>query len=105
MAAMGAGLPMNVLDADGGLVETLEFDPPAHAAQPLIQSIVSELLGDDEEDENHRSARSPARADNAVRTSEVLDAILGSYYGGRHDEFWTRPETWPGLKQTPPNCP
>mmetsp|Transcript_10993 Transcript_10993/g.19443 ORF Transcript_10993/g.19443 Transcript_10993/m.19443 type:complete len:449 (-) Transcript_10993:265-1611(-) len=105
MAAMGAGLPIEVLDVNGRLVQTLAFDPPAHAAQPLIQSIVNELLGHDregvEDDESKTTtnlAQSPARADNAIRTSEVLDAILGSYYGGRHDEFWTRSGTWPGLK-------
>lgn len=100
MAAMGAGLPIRVLDADGRPVETIEFDAPAHAAQPLIQSVVDELLGDGDgaAEGDRRSVRSPARVDNAVRTSEVLDAILGSYYAGRHDEFWTRPETWTGLK-------
>ena len=89
MGGMGAGLPIEILDADGGVVKKIEFEAPMHAAQPLIQSIVNELREID---------KSPARAENAVRTSEVLDAILNSYYGGRHDEFWTRPESWPGLK-------
>ncbi len=100
MAAMGAGLPIRILDAEGNLVRTVEFDAPAHAAQPLIQSVVDELSGGDsgEGGGDGSRARSPARADNAVRTSEVLDSVLGSYYGGRHDEFWKRPDTWPGLK-------
>jgi hypothetical protein len=25
-----------------------------------------------------------------------MDVLLDSYYGGRADQFWTRPETWPG---------
>ena len=103
MAAMGAGMPMRVSDADGRLVETIEFDAPEHAAQPLIQSVVNELLGDGgrgDENQNRDLVWSPAREDNAIRTSEVLDSILGSYYGGRHDEFWMRPGTWPGLKPT-----
>ncbi|KAL7527951.1 hypothetical protein ACHAXR_005397 [Thalassiosira sp. AJA248-18] len=100
MAGMGAGLPIEVLDTNGNIVKTIEFDAPKHAAQPLIQSVVDELLG-------HRPGgggdliQSPARADNAIRTSEVLDTILGPYYGGRHDEFWSRPETWPGLIAPP----
>lgn len=102
MAGMGAGLPIEVLDVDGNVIETIEFEAPMHAAQPLIQSIVNELRDDkvvyDEQQQEHCLDRSPARAENAVRTSEVLDAILNSYYGGRHDEFWTRPESWPGLK-------
>ena len=89
MAGMGAGLPIELHDANGRLVKTLTFEAPKHAAQPLIQSVVDELLG-------LRGARCPSRAENAIRTSEVLDSILGSYYGGRHDEYWRRPETWPG---------
>eukprot|EP00581_Thalassiosira_minuscula_P016146 CAMPEP_0183729898 /NCGR_PEP_ID=MMETSP0737-20130205/31446_1 /TAXON_ID=385413 /ORGANISM="Thalassiosira miniscula, Strain CCMP1093" /LENGTH=427 /DNA_ID=CAMNT_0025962213 /DNA_START=186 /DNA_END=1469 /DNA_ORIENTATION=- len=101
MAAMGPGLPIRISDADGKLVRTLEFDPPAHSAQPLIQSVVNELLNLEKDGENSSNlVRSPARADNAVRTSEVLDAILGSYYGGRHDEFWIRSGTWRGLQTT-----
>jgi 1,5-anhydro-D-fructose reductase (1,5-anhydro-D-mannitol-forming) len=100
MAGMGAGLPIEVLDVDGNVIETIEFEAPMHAAQPLIQSIVNELRGVDVDDEHQQNdlVKSPARAENAVRTSEVLDAILNSYYGGRHDEFWTRSESWPGLK-------
>eukprot|EP00984_Skeletonema_dohrnii_P001779 scaffold586_cov112-Skeletonema_dohrnii-CCMP3373.AAC.25 len=104
MAGMGAGLPIEVLDVDGNVIETIEFEAPMHAAQPLIQSIVNELRGVDIDDEKERQqqqhylGKSPARAENAIRTSEVLDAILNSYYGGRHDEFWTRSESWPGLK-------
>ena len=103
MAGMGAGLPIEVLDVDGNVIETIEFEAPMHAAQPLIQSIVNELRGVDIDDEEERQqqhflGKSPARAENAIRTSDVLDSILNSYYGGRHDEFWTRSESWPGLK-------
>ena len=91
MGGMGAGLPISVLDADGMVVKKLEFVAPEHAAQPLIQLIVNELGG-----QRHVC---PATGDNAIRTSEVLDSMLSSYYGGRHDEFWLRDETWPGLKR------
>ena len=37
-------------------------------------------------------------ADNTIWKSEVLDSIPGTYYGGRHDEFWLPSDTWPGLK-------
>ncbi|KAL7527123.1 hypothetical protein ACHAWF_002047 [Thalassiosira exigua] len=101
MAGMGAGLPIEVLDVDGKPVRAVEFESPEHAAQPLIQAVVDELRGIGGGGGEDRPARSPAQADNAIRTSEVLDAILGSYYGGRHDEFWSRPNTWPGLKVQP----
>jgi hypothetical protein len=25
-----------------------------------------------------------------------MDRMLAAYYGGRDDEFWLRPDTWPG---------
>ena len=106
MAGMGAGMPIEVLDVDGRtILQRIEFEAPMHAAQPLIQSIVNELRGGVVNDgggaDNNQQClvKSPARADNAIRTSEVLDAILNSYYGGRHDEFWKRPDSWPGLKK------
>ncbi|KAL7472906.1 hypothetical protein ACHAXS_013284 [Conticribra weissflogii] len=108
MGGMGAGLPIEVLDADGNVAKVVEFDPPEHSAQPLIQAVTNELRGvemtttkskeEDGGDCDDELVRSPARADDAIRTSEVLDAILNSYYGGRHDEFWTRSDTWPGLQ-------
>jgi len=98
-AGMGAGLPIDILDMNGKIIKTIEFDAPLHAAQPLIQAVVINELRNVNEDglEKFGLARSPARADNAVRTSEVLDSILGSYYGGRHDEYLRRAESWPGL--------
>ena len=87
---MGAGLPIEVLNADGAIVQTLTFHPPEHVAQPLIQLIVDELLG-------NRDTVCPATSDNAIRISEVLYSILNSFYGGRHDEFWSRKDTWPGV--------
>eukprot|EP00569_Conticribra_weissflogii_P007150 CAMPEP_0171350892 /NCGR_PEP_ID=MMETSP0878-20121228/37549_1 /TAXON_ID=67004 /ORGANISM="Thalassiosira weissflogii, Strain CCMP1336" /LENGTH=449 /DNA_ID=CAMNT_0011855935 /DNA_START=342 /DNA_END=1691 /DNA_ORIENTATION=+ len=101
MGGMGAGLPIEFLDADGNVVKVIEFDPPKHSAQPLIQAVTNELRGVEKtsKDGSYELHRSPARADNAIRASKVLDAILNSYYGGRHDEFWSRSESWPGLKE------
>ena len=92
MAAMSPSAPVQVFDADGKLLQQLEFEPPEHAAQRLVQSMTDELCG-------VSGARCPSRADNAVRTSRVLDVALGSYYGGREDEYWARPESWPGRPQ------
>jgi len=97
MVLLGAGLPIDILDTNGKLIKTVEFDAPLHAAQPLIQAVVNELRHVKDGDEEKGDLRSPARADNAIRTSEVLDSILSSYYGGRHDEYWQRAESWPGL--------
>lgn len=66
-----------------------DFPPPSHVAQPLIQSCVDDLLGRD---------TCPGTGESARRTSQVMDAMLETYYGGRQDEFWDRPETWPGRR-------
>jgi len=100
LGGMGSGLPIDILDMNGKLIKTIEFDAPLHPAQPLIQAVVNELRHvKDDEVVKDDLARSPARADNAVRSSEVLDSILGSYYGGRHDDYWRRADTWPGLSR------
>lgn len=65
----------------------LDIPNPPHVQQPLIQTIVDELLG---------RGTCPSTGTSAARTSAVMDAVLSDYYGGRLDDFWNRPETWPG---------
>jgi 1,5-anhydro-D-fructose reductase (1,5-anhydro-D-mannitol-forming) len=67
-------------------VEQFDLPNPPHVAQPLIQAVVDELLG--------RGA-CPSTAQSARRTQLVMDRVLAAYYGGREDEFWKRPQTWP----------
>ena len=67
--------------------EQVAVETPAHVAQPLIQTIVDELLG---------RGTCPSTGESARRTSLVMDRVLSDYYGGREDKFWTRPTTWPG---------
>ncbi len=74
------------LETNAGL-ETFPFDPPAHIAQPLIGTVVAALLG---------RGPCPSTGETARRTSVVIDRVLAAYYGGRDDDFWTRPATWPG---------
>lgn len=62
---------------------------PATIQQPLIQTIVDQLRGRGE---------CPSTGDTALRTSEVMDAMLRDYYGGRSDAFWERPDSWPGRR-------
>jgi len=61
---------------------------PKHIQQPLVQTIVDELLG---------CGTCPSTGVSAARTSAVIDCVLSDYYGGRSDDFWARPSTWPGL--------
>lgn len=62
---------------------------PKHVAQPLIQTVVDELLG---------KGTCPSTGESARRASRVMDTVLEEYYGGRADPFWLRESTWPGLK-------
>jgi len=71
-------------------IEYFDLPNPPHIQQPLIQSIVDELQGRGE---------CPSTGATAARTARVMDLVLGSYYGGRDDAFWTRPETWPGRRR------
>ena len=79
--------PVRLETAQG--VETFERPNPPHVAQPLIQSVVDDLLGRDE---------CPSTGVSAARASRVMDSVLADYYGGRTDEFWTREDTWPGRR-------
>ncbi len=65
--------------------ETFDLPNPPHIQQPLIQTIVDHLNGRDE---------CPSTGHTAIRTSQVIDAVLADYYAGRDDAFWTRPQTW-----------
>jgi 1,5-anhydro-D-fructose reductase (1,5-anhydro-D-mannitol-forming) len=73
----------------GGGAQAIARPNPPHVQQPLIQSIVDQLLG--------RGA-CPSTGASAARTSRVMDEVLAGYYGGRGDAFWERPATWPGRR-------
>lgn len=88
MAAMSPSLPVHLIN-DDQIIKTFTFDTPEHTAQPLIQLVTDEICGID-------GVMSPAKGDNAIRTSKVLDTILFSYYGDRNPEFWS--QTWPRNK-------
>lgn len=66
----------------GSPQEILDIPHPDHVHQPLIQTVVDELLG---------RGKCPSNAASAVRTSELIDGILNDYYGGRDRPFWENP--------------
>ena len=65
----------------GGKTETIDLPDPPHVQQPLIQTVVNDLLG---------RGTCPSTGASAARTSAVMDAALASFYGGRDDAFWER---------------
>jgi 1,5-anhydro-D-fructose reductase (1,5-anhydro-D-mannitol-forming) len=76
-------------ESSAGLQE-FDLPYPPHVAQPLIQSLVDDLLG---------RGRCPSTGESALRTARLMDEVLGAYYGGRDDAFWSRPQTWPGRRE------
>lgn len=60
--------PIQLTTANG--VEEIQTEQPEHVQQPLIQSIVDEILGGD---------RSPSNGESGARTSWVMDQIVESY--------------------------
>jgi predicted dehydrogenase len=79
--------PVRLQRASG--TELFDLPNPPHVAQPLIQTIVDELLG---------RGTCVSTGASARRANAVLDRVLDAYYGGRADDFWNRRESWPGLK-------
>jgi 1,5-anhydro-D-fructose reductase (1,5-anhydro-D-mannitol-forming) len=80
--------PVRLETAEG--TRLFERAHPAHVQQPLIQSVVDDLMGRDV---------CPSTGESARRASRVLDQALGTFYGGRDDAFWARVDTWPGRKR------
>jgi hypothetical protein len=74
---------------DSSSTDTFEEGTPPHVHQPLIQTMVDQLLG---------RGVCPSTGESAARTAKVMDAALKNYYGSRDDAFWDRPDTWPGRK-------
>ena len=67
------------------LIEEFQYELPEHAQMPLIQTIVDELRGVEDQ---------PCASKGDVNVAVVIDEALNEYYGGRQDDFWNRPETW-----------
>jgi 1,5-anhydro-D-fructose reductase (1,5-anhydro-D-mannitol-forming) len=86
--SMFTAKPVKLEDASG--VHLFDLPYPPHVGQPLIQSVVDDLLGRGE---------CPSTGVSARRTTRVMDTVLEAYYGGRGDAFWDRPNTWPGRRK------
>jgi 1,5-anhydro-D-fructose reductase (1,5-anhydro-D-mannitol-forming) len=78
-------------DEDSVSTGTFDAPNPPHVHQPLVQTMVDQLLG---------RGNCPSTGESAARTARVMDAALKSYYGSRDDAFWDRPQTWPGRRKS-----
>lgn len=61
------GVPEVTLEVGGQPKEVLSFDIPTHVQQPLIQTVVDELLG---------KGRCPSTGESAARTNFVMESIV-----------------------------
>ena len=59
--------------------QELSLPNPPHVQQPLIESMVNDLLG---------RGKCPSTGLSAARTSALMDQALLPYYGSRGDGFW-----------------
>ena len=75
-----------IFTSDG--IEKFDLPNPVHIQTPMILSIADELP---------RQGKCPSTGEIGVAERlEIMDTALDSYYGGRADAFWARPDTWPG---------
>ena len=65
------GEPKILLESEGGSSKVFEFELPYHIQQPLIQSVVDDLLG---------KVICPSTGDSAIRTNWVMEEITKNYY-------------------------
>ncbi len=70
--------PVRLVTADGE--ETFDATYPKHVQQPLIETVVGELLGRD-------GVTCPSTGRSALRTNRVLDEMLVGFYGDRSRLF------------------
>ena len=73
----------------GHRAEVLDLPHPPHIEQPMIQTVVDDLLG--------RGACA-STGESAARTAAVMDRATLGYYGSRSDGFWNRSASWPGRR-------
>jgi predicted dehydrogenase len=65
------GAPKLYLEQSDSPMETFEFEMPQHIQQPLIQTMVDDLLGKGE---------CPSTGETAIRTNWVMEEMTKSYY-------------------------
>ena len=70
--------PLLMLETEDG-IQKIERPHPPTIQEPLITTIVAELLG---------HGKCPSTGETALRTARVMDTVLAGFYQGRADRFW-----------------
>lgn len=72
-----------VKDLSGRVIEAFDLPDPRTVEQPMVQSVVEDLLG---------IGHCESKAGEVLCTYDVIDRVLDGFYGGRGDDFWNHPE-------------
>ena len=76
---------IKVWNTDGTLTHDMTILDPVTVEQPMVQTVVEELLG---------LGKCLSHAADVLSTYQVIDQVLDHYYGGRQDDFWNHPERY-----------
>ena len=74
-----------VKDLEGNVLMECELPDPETVEQPMVQTVVEDLLG---------KGICESKAREVLITYEIIDHVLDKFYGGRSDDFWNYPERY-----------
>ena len=74
-----------VRDLDGTVIEQFDLPDPKTVEQPMVQSVVEDLL---------ETSECESKAKEVLVTYDIIDKVLDEFYGGRSDDFWNHPERY-----------
>ena len=74
-----------VKDLEGNVMLQCELPDPKIVEQPMIQTVVEDLLG---------IGKCESKAREVLVTYKIIDQVLNEFYGGRSDDFWNHPERY-----------
>ena len=74
-----------VRDLDGTVIEQFDLPDPKTVEQPMVQSVVEDLL---------EISECESKAKEVLVTYDIIDKVLDEFYGGRSDDFWNHPERY-----------
>lgn len=70
-----------IRNEEGELITQIEIPDPVTVEQPMVQTVVEDMLG---------TGQCLSKAREVLGTYEVIDRVLDKLYGGRQDDFWNR---------------
>ena len=78
-------MDIKVRNQQGTLIEDMTIQDPITVEQPMVQTVVEDLLG---------LGHCLCHAKEVLSTYHVIDQVLNPFYGGRQDDFWNHPERY-----------